>query len=109
MRTNEMNGQYFSVETAALLPSESTRRSLLCQELRELKEEKAKFQKELDDLLNSYDFDESDELYDERVKQGIALMDKISRVDSHIAWKKHDINRLDSGETIADIYKSIFG
>ena len=116
-RTNDMNERtmngYFSKETAERLPNESRRRELLCQEVRELKAERAKFQKELDEYLDSPEWMEylrtSDDLNDERVLYGVSLMDKIDEIGADIARKNHSIERLDEGETLADIYKSIFG
>lgn len=113
MRTNEINDGYFSKETAERLPSESRRRELLCQEVRELKAERAKFQKELDEYLRSPEYEEylrtSTDLSDERVLHGVHLMDKIDELGCSIAWRNRDIERLDAGETLADIYRSIFG
>lgn len=111
MNERTMNG-YFSKETAERLPNESRRRELLCQEVRELKAERAKFQKELDEYLDSPEWMEyirtSDDLNDERVLYGVSLMEKIDEIGADIAMKNHSIERLDAGETLADIYKSIF-
>lgn len=107
MRTNEINDGYFSKETAERLPSESRRRELLCQEVMELKAERAKFQKELDDFINSVEY--GVEPTAEQIAEYCRITDEIDELGCSIAWRNRDIERLDAGETLADIYRSIFG
>lgn len=105
--------QYFSSETAALLPSESRRRSLLFAELQEKNRMRENLQKKLDDFMETPLCDElfsgDIDLNDEQTRHWLNVMDEIDRLKADAAHLRRTITRLDCGETIADIYRNIFG
>ena len=108
-----MNEQYFSRETIELLPSEQLRRAELSAELKRVNERRRNLQAEFDRFIMS---DLCEQLFggeinmnDEQTKYFINLMDEIDNLSFSAASLRRDITRLDAGETLADIYKSIFG
>jgi len=107
MNEHLTNEQYFSKETAERLPSESRRRQLMVAELKELKQRKSELQKELDDFINSVEY--GVEPTAEQIAEYCRITDKMDSVSTSICFLKMDIERLDAGETLADIYRSTFG
>lgn len=97
---------YFGKETAERLPSESQRRQLLCAEVSRLRKVRDEIQKEIDDFIDSAQFDE---LFDEKFEYYCKRMNDLDDVKFSIARTRDTISRLDAGETLVDIYKSIFG
>jgi len=104
MNERNLNG-YFSRETAERLPGESERRRQLVAERAELSKKRERLQREFDAFISDMDGVPNDE----QIKQGISMMDEMEKLGSNICWLSNSIDRLDAGETLADIYKQIFG
>lgn len=104
---------FLSKETAEMLPSESRRRELLLSEISDYRRELSRATKELNEFLNSplcsELFNDHTDLNDEQVMYYLALYNKVDELKSEINSRRRTIERLDAGETLADIYKSIFG
>lgn len=108
------NDGYFSEQTAERLPSESQRRAELHAELKRINAKREFLQQELNGYLNSKELDELFsaeilDLNDARVKRCIDVMNEMDDLGYSAAMLRRTITRLDAGETLADIYRNIFG